>query len=123
MTVAFLNRTRKQGARSAVGPVTGLSYLIGPEGAPISALDASGLLAMTEPPCCGETLPFGGEVRSFGAHVPTPGQLALVPESLWNAKPLVPVVKSSRKKIHKEYELEVKIDEQVKEPASESEED
>ena len=110
MTVVFLNRTRKQGAKGVVGPITGIKYLIGPEGTPVSALDADGLLAMTEPPCCGETLPFGGQVRSFGGHVPTPDQLKLVPDHLWDAQPLKSLAaetkSGSKKKLYEEYERE-----------------
>jgi hypothetical protein len=104
MSVVFLNRSRKMGAKSAIGPVTGLSYHIMPEGTPVSALDADGLLGLTEPPCCGETLPFGGEVRSFGAHIPSADQMRFVPEYLWNAQPLAAVEKPKREKLYKKYE-------------------
>lgn len=105
MTVVFLNRSRKYGAKSVVGPVTGISYLIGPEGAPVSALDADVILGMTEPPCCGESLPFDGRVRSFGVHVPTPDQLKQVPDYLWDAEPKPGAVKAEpkRAKLYEEY--------------------
>lgn len=106
MKVAFLNRTTKMGSKSVVGPATGIHYLIEPTGTPVSALDADALLSMTEPPCCGETLPFGGEVRSFGSHSATYEQMQLVPEYLWDAEAIaVPKKKSGRKKkLHVEYE-------------------
>ena len=115
MTVAFLNRMRKYGAKSVVGPVTGINYLITPDGTPVSSLDVDGLLALTEPPCCGEPLPFDGEIRSFGGHVPTPQQLELVPTGLWDAVPLkAPAKKSSRrKKLYEEYDKPVQKDELV----------
>ena len=106
MSVSFLNRSQKQGAKSVVGPVTGLSYNIVPSGTPISSLDADALLSMTEPPCCGESVPFDGEVRSFGVHTPSFEQLQGVPEELWNAKAIAKPKRTTgrKKKLHVEYE-------------------
>lgn len=130
--VVFLNRTRKQGAKGVVGPVTGISYQITPEGTPISALDADGLLALTEPPCCGEVIPFGGMVRSFGSHVPTVQQLKSVPDYLWDARAIRKSRSPSRSKLYKTYEHEEETTvavqdepaeiEQAEEPATSEEE-
>lgn len=89
MPVVFLNRTRRQGSKGVVGPVTLIEYNIVIEGTPVSHHDADALLAMTEPPCCGHDLPFDGEVKVFGVHIPTPRQLERVPDWLWNAEPIV----------------------------------
>lgn len=85
--VTFLATHSKRGNVRAVGPVTGIAYLITPSGTPVSDLDVEGLLEMTGPPCCGETLPFGGEVKLFGKTSASTSQFAAVPPEIRFAKP------------------------------------
>ncbi len=125
MTVAFLGRTRKLGNKAVVGPVTGIHYVITSEGTPVSIYDVDELLTLTEPPCCGESLPFGGEIRSFGRHVATQLQVESVPDYIWDAKPMKAPSKSKgkRKKLYDEYERPgepVLVVEQADEPVEES---
>lgn len=124
MTVAFLGRAKKLGSKKVVGPITGLHYVITSEGVPVSIHDVDELLAMTEPPCCGESLPFGGEIRSFGNHVPTVEQLGSVPDYIWDAEPLKAPSKDAgkRKKLYKEHEKPkpVLVVEQDDDPVEES---
>lgn len=125
MSVSFLTRTRRQGAKSVVGPITGIKYLIVPTGTPVSVLDVDVLLGMTEPPCCGEAVPFGGEVRSFGTHVPTVEQLASVPDDLWDATPLKEAVEPKREKLYKKYDkpeenVEVKVKDSIESESEKS---
>ena len=103
--VVFLNRTRNQGSKGVVGPVTLLSYNITSEGTPVSAHDADALLAMTEDPCCGQTLPFDGKIKSFGVHIPTAEQLDDVPPWLYDQEPIVKEAKkTTRRRKVKKYE-------------------
>jgi hypothetical protein len=104
MGVVFLNRTSRQGERGVTGPITGLEYIISPGGTPVSGYDADALLEMTEPPCCGHTLPFDGKVKSFGIHVPSVKQLEEVPEYLWDAEPIVAAEKPKQRKRLRVYE-------------------
>jgi hypothetical protein len=85
--VVFFSRSRRQGNKGVKGTVTGFNYVITVEGTPVSVYDADALSSMTEPPCCGHTLPFGGEIKSFGVSVPTTKQLESVPQYLWDFEP------------------------------------
>lgn len=85
MGVVFLATHSKRGNVAAVGPVTGLSYLITPHGTPVNTLDVPELLKMTGPPCCGEVLPFGGEVKIFGKTSASFDQMKTVPDKVFNA--------------------------------------
>ena len=89
MSVTFLTRPRKMGSKAVRGPVTGIEYVITPYGTPVSDLDVEDLLAMTEPPCCGEHPPFVEEVKSFGVHTPSSEQLENVPDYIRFAKPAI----------------------------------
>ena len=105
MGVVFLNRSRKQGSKGVVGPATGIKYVIRPEGTPVSEHDVDLLLDMTEPPCCGHTLPFDAEVKTFGVHIPTVRQLDAVPLNLWDAEPAMAIEEPKKKKrSYKKYE-------------------
>ena len=101
MSVVFLNRTRRQGSKGVVGPVTLTEYNITPDGTPVSSHDADALLAMTEEPCCGQPLPFGGMVKSFGVHTPTVAQLEQVPFWLYDLEPVVKAKPARRRKTKK----------------------
>lgn len=85
--VVFLSRSRRQGNKGVKGPVSGFNYVITVHGTPVSVYDVDELTKMTEPPCCGQSLPFGGEVKSFGIAVPTSAQLKTVPQFLWDFEP------------------------------------
>jgi hypothetical protein len=97
-------------------------YNITPEGTPVSEHDAEALLAMTEEPCCGESLPFGGMVKSFGVHIPTAGQLEQVPLWLFDLEPVVPVkTRGRRRRKAKKYDGPTEV--VVEEPKEESQEE
>lgn len=104
MGVTFLTTHSKRGNVKAVGPVTGIVYLIKPQGTPVNDLDVPGLLKMTGPPCCGEVLPFGGQVKLFGRTSGSNRQHAAIPDSVRNASPMK---KARAKKIEKEDKVEV----------------
>lgn len=119
MGAIFLNRDARRGSKSVAGPVTGIVYTITQFGTPVHELDAPGLLAMLEDPCCGHILPFGGQVRSFGIHAATADQLASVPEFVWEAGPFeVPIVEQPQKKM-KIYEREKVIPQTIEDESEE----
>lgn len=133
--ITFLATSRKRGAVRAVGPVTGTTYVITPEGTPVSDFDLRtgdpdnpGLLEMVEDPCCGNSLPLGGKVKVFGVTSATKRQWNKVPDELLYAEPIVPekpVAKSRRKKAAKvipvvEEEAAEPSEEPVEEPVEES---
>jgi len=85
--VTFLATHSKRGNVRAIGPVTGTRYLITPQGTPVSDYDVPGLLKVTGPPCCGETLPFGGQVKLFGKSMASSKQTEAIPQEVFNAAP------------------------------------
>lgn len=85
--VSFLATHPKRGNVKVVGPVTGLEYEITPFGTPVSDYDLPDLLKMTGPPCCGQSLPFGGEVKLFGKTSATHNQMESVPLKVMAAMP------------------------------------
>jgi hypothetical protein len=118
VSVVFLNRTRNQGSKRVVGPVTLTEYIITPDGTPVSGYDAPELLDMLEEPCCGHTLPFDGKVRSFGRHVPTAEQLEQVPLHLFDLEPVAKrKSRSTRRRTKKKKVEPVKFEFEDPEPA------
>jgi hypothetical protein len=99
--IVFLTTESARGAVRVKGPVTGIEYVISPQGDPVSSLDAPQLLDMVADPCCGTTLPFGGKVRLFGKTVGTKELLGKVTSQVRDAVPLVvekPKPKRARRK-------------------------
>jgi len=87
--VTFLTTQSARGAVRVVGPVTGIEYIISPQGDPVSSLDAPQLLDMLVDPCCGKALPFGGKVRLFGRTVGTKELLNKITDKVRDAGSLV----------------------------------
>lgn len=111
MGVTFLATHSKRGNVRAIGPVTGLVYEITPYGTPVNDLDVPKLLEVTGPPCCGEQLPFGGQVKLFGKTAGSTRQFATVPDSVLNAGPMkkatVKLKEEKPKSVEKEDKVEV----------------
>ena len=89
MGVVFLCTRAERGEVRVDGSqtVTGLSYIIGNVATPVSEHDADAILAMTAPPCCGQSMPFDGQVKIFGRTSASVAQMAAVPHSVLFAKP------------------------------------
>jgi hypothetical protein len=120
--VVFFSRSRRYGNKGVVGPVTGIKYVITVEGTPVSAYDADALSAMTEPPCCGQHLPFDGKVKSFGISVPTAKQLEDVPQYLWDFELEEPEPeKPKRKRKYTKYKEPEEVVEEEVEPVEKAE--
>ena len=84
----FLATHRLRGRVAVTGPVTGLDYTITPGGTPVSDFDVEEMLRMTGPPCCGISLPFGGQVKLFGKIAATARQLQDIPIQVLTARPM-----------------------------------
>lgn len=122
--VVFLSRSRRQGNKAVTGPVTGFRYVITSEGTPVSEYDVDKLLLMTEPPCCGHSLPFDGKVKSFGIAVASVAQLDSIPQYLWDFEPEPEPEKPKRKKrVYTKYQEPEEKEEKSAEAEGETEED
>ena len=67
--------------------VTGLAYVITPQGTPVSEYDAAVLDSMYADPCCGMAVPFQGQVKLFGKTSASIAQMNAVPQYVKDARP------------------------------------
>jgi len=88
MSVMWLSTHVDRGAVPYTGPVTGIAYVISPQGTPVHESDYEPMWAVLGEPCCGKLLPpFADGVRVFRPHTASVQQMKDVPEWLLNYKP------------------------------------
>jgi hypothetical protein len=85
MSVMWLATHVDRGVVAFEGPVTGIAYLVSPQGTPVHEADFEPMLTVLGEPCCGKPLPpFAIGVRIFRPHTATVRQVKEIPDWLLN---------------------------------------